>query len=362
MDLWTLSDLSTPWCVHVVATLRIADHIASGHTEIGQLAAASGADRDSLHRVLRHLVSKGLFAERAPGRFALNEAARGLLEESVRQSLDLDAFGGRMAHAWGTLLSAVRSGKPAYHKAFGRGFWEDLDAHPEMAASFDALMGQPGHGVPDWRVLVDSADWESVRTVGDGGGGAAARGARHAGGSAADRGAVGRGVPGGGGGGSGDHRGAELFRPAAWRERPLCLEERPRRLARWRGDGHSATLRGSGATVRPGGGLHRGGTRRGGIAGAADDGPGGWQGADVGRVSRDGSAGRFGGEGGGSAGFGARHGGVPAEVMGGGVGRFARRWRQAGPGGPARTRGPAPPGQAGLSPCVAGRENGQSRA
>ena len=60
MDIWTLSDLCTPWCVHVVATLRIADHIASGCTEIGQLAAASGADRDSLHRVLRHLVSKGL--------------------------------------------------------------------------------------------------------------------------------------------------------------------------------------------------------------------------------------------------------------------------------------------------------------
>jgi SAM-dependent methyltransferase len=174
MDLWTLSDLCTPWCVHVVATLRIADHLAAGDAEIGPLAAASGADRDSLHRVLRHLVSKGLFAEPAPGRFALNEAARGLLEESVRMGLDLDAFGGRMARAWGTLLSAVRSGKTAYHEAFGRGFWEDLDAHPEIAASFDALMGPPGHGVPDWRVLVDAADWESVRTVVDVGGGTGA--------------------------------------------------------------------------------------------------------------------------------------------------------------------------------------------
>jgi SAM-dependent methyltransferase len=174
MDLRTLSDLCTPWCVHVVATLRIADHLAAGDVEIGPLAAASGADRDSLHRVLRHLVSKGLFAEPAPGRFALNEAARGLLEESVRLGLDLDAFGGRMARAWGTLLSAVRSGKTAYHEAFGRGFWEDLDAHPEIAASFDALMGPPGHGVPDWRVLVDAADWESVRTVVDVGGGTGA--------------------------------------------------------------------------------------------------------------------------------------------------------------------------------------------
>ena len=171
MDLWTLSDLCTPWCVHVVATLRIADHIDAGNTEIGQLATASGAHRDSLYRVLRHLIGKGLFQEPAPGRFALNEAARALLEPPVRLGFDLDGFGGRMAHAWGTLLSAVRSGGPAYHEAFGLGFWEDLDAHPDIAAGFDALMGPAGHGVPDPNVLVDPADWASVSTVVDVGGG-----------------------------------------------------------------------------------------------------------------------------------------------------------------------------------------------
>jgi hypothetical protein len=172
MDLWTLSNLCTPWCVHVVATLRVADHIAAGVTEIAPLAAAAGADRDSLERVMRHLVQRGLFTEPAPGRFELNELARGLLGESGRLGFDLDSFGGRMAYAWGTLLSAVRSGKPAYHEAFGRGFWEDLDAHPEIAAKFDALMGPEGHGTPDWRVLVNPADWDSVRTVVDVGGGA----------------------------------------------------------------------------------------------------------------------------------------------------------------------------------------------
>jgi SAM-dependent methyltransferase len=134
----------------------------------------AGADRDSLHRVLRHLVSKGLFEEPARGRFQLNDAARALLEDSIHLGLDLDGIGGRMAHAWGTLLSAVRTGKPAYHEVFGRGFWDDLDAHPEIAASFDALMGAAGHGTPDPHVLVDPADWASVRTVVDVGGGTGA--------------------------------------------------------------------------------------------------------------------------------------------------------------------------------------------
>jgi len=170
MDLWALSDLCTPWCVHVIATLKIANHVAAGSTQIDELAAASGADRDSLHRVLRHLVSKGLFEEPERGRFALNEPARALLDDSMRLGLDLNGIGGRMAHAWGTLLSAVRTGRSAYHEAFGRGFWDDLDSHPDVAASFDALMGIAGHGIPDPAILVNPADWDSVQTVVDVGG------------------------------------------------------------------------------------------------------------------------------------------------------------------------------------------------
>ena len=172
VDIEAMSDLCTPWCIHVVATLRIADHIAAGLDQVAELAGASGADADSLHRVLRHLVSKGVFEESAPGRFKLNEPARSLLDPSARW-IDLEGIGGRMAHAWGTLLKAVRTGAPAYHEVFGRPFWEDLQAHPEIAESFDALMGPAGHGIPDPEVLV-AGSWESVRTVVDVGGGTGA--------------------------------------------------------------------------------------------------------------------------------------------------------------------------------------------
>jgi len=167
-----LCDLGTPWCMHAVATLRVADYIAEGVTDIDRLAGAVGADCDSLGRVMRHLVGKGVFEEPERGRFALNDAARPLLDSGARLALDLDSFGGRMAGAWNTLLSAVRKGRPAYHEAFGRGFWEDLEANPEIAANFDALMGPAGHGAPDPEVLIDPADWASVRTVVDVGGGA----------------------------------------------------------------------------------------------------------------------------------------------------------------------------------------------
>jgi SAM-dependent methyltransferase len=169
-DLEALSDLCTPWSIHVVATLRIAEQIAAGIDEIQALASQANCDARMLRSVLRHLVSKGVFEEPAPGRFALNDAARGLLDPGLHLVLDLDGLGGRFAHAWGTLLDVVRTGQPAYRERFGRPFWEDLDAHPDLGASFDQLMGAVGHGTPDPDVLLNR-DWDSVRTVVDVGGG-----------------------------------------------------------------------------------------------------------------------------------------------------------------------------------------------
>lgn len=173
VDLWSLSDLATPWCLRVVATLRIADRIADGTSRVEDLARDAGVDADSLQRVLRHLVGKGVFEQPAEGQFALNEAARQLQEDHparVRIGLDLEGIGNRLAYVWGSLPQAVRSGKPAYAEVFGLSFWDDLEAHPDIAASFDALMGTAGHGTPDPGVLL-AGDWESVRTVVDVGGG-----------------------------------------------------------------------------------------------------------------------------------------------------------------------------------------------
>jgi 2,7-dihydroxy-5-methyl-1-naphthoate 7-O-methyltransferase len=173
IDLWALSDLCTPWCIHVVATLRIADHIVAGKNQIDDVALAAGCDPYVLHCVLTHLVGKGVFEEATPGCFALNEAARGLLNPAQLLGLDLTGIGGRMAHAWSTLLGYVRTGSPAYRERFGLSFWEDLDAHPDIGASFDALMGPAGHGTPNADFEI-AGGWAPVRSVVDVGGGTGA--------------------------------------------------------------------------------------------------------------------------------------------------------------------------------------------
>lgn len=169
VDLRQLGDLRGPWCLRVVVTLRIADQLASGPSAIDDLAAAAACDAESLRRVLRHLVAMGVFEEPTPGRFALNEAAELLRDPSHRLYFDLDGFGGRMTHAWSTLPTVVRTGKAAYHELFGRPFWEDLNANPDVGASFDAFMHE-SHTRPEPAILIDS-DWDSVSTVVDVGGG-----------------------------------------------------------------------------------------------------------------------------------------------------------------------------------------------
>ena len=170
MDLERMLDLTTPWCLRVAATLRIAEHLKAGRTEIDELAAAAGCDTDALHAVLGHLVSQGVFTQPAPGRFAVNRAAEELAKTPF---VDLEGIGGRMAHTWGTLLGYVRTGQPAYKELFGRPFWEDLAAHPRIAAEFDALMGPAGHGIPGFDIELRDG-WEHIRTVVDVGGGTGA--------------------------------------------------------------------------------------------------------------------------------------------------------------------------------------------
>lgn len=172
-NVWELSDLCTPWCVHVAATLRIADHIENGIHKVEELAAVAGCDPSALHAMLGHLVQKGLFAEPSPGWFELNEPARDLLDPVARSTLDLNGLGGRFAHAWGTTLEFVRTGKSAYAQRFGLPFFDDLKAHPEIGADFDALIGPAGHGTPNPHFEI-TGGWETVKFVADIGGGTGA--------------------------------------------------------------------------------------------------------------------------------------------------------------------------------------------
>ena len=171
IDLDAMGDLRTPWCLRVAVSCRVAENLAQGTTAIGDLARAAACDRDALHAVLRHLVSRGVFEEPEPGLFALNDAARGLTHPHTRSALDLNPFSHRVATAWATLPAYVRTGRTAYAELFGRPFWEDVSTDPQLGASFDAAMS---HHHDRGAALSITGGWSAIESVADVGGGTGA--------------------------------------------------------------------------------------------------------------------------------------------------------------------------------------------
>lgn len=167
-----LGDLRTPWCLRVAVSLRIAERLASGTADSASLAAATGCDAAALDAVLCHLAAEGVFDDDGHGGFGLNELSRALMTPGSHLGLGLDGIGGRMAAAWATLPAYVRTGQSAYRQLNGLQFWEDLAANPDVAASFDDLMGIAGHGTPSPPPI--TGGWETVTRVVDVGGGTGA--------------------------------------------------------------------------------------------------------------------------------------------------------------------------------------------
>lgn len=165
-----LLDLTTPWAIRVVATLRIPDLIADGVTRLEALADRCAADAETLGRVMSYLTARGIFEQPEPGSFSLTPVGRLLQEEAgVRAWLDQDGFGGRMDRAWPALLETVRTGNPCYDHAFGLSVWEDVQGNPRIAESFNALMAAQSETL--WPELLEAYDWRRVREIVDVGGG-----------------------------------------------------------------------------------------------------------------------------------------------------------------------------------------------
>ena len=167
-----LANMLGPWAVRIAATLRLADLMAAGVTRVDDLAARTDTDADALRGLLTYLTKKDVFRNPAPDHYESTEVGR-LLEDDhptgERAKLDLEGVIGRMDRAWAGLPLTVRTGRPAYPEVFGCTFWEDLNAHPDLLASFDQLMRDNVEEIGP--AVAAEFDWAAVSEVVDVGGG-----------------------------------------------------------------------------------------------------------------------------------------------------------------------------------------------
>jgi orsellinic acid C2-O-methyltransferase len=157
--------------LYLAAKLGIADLLKDGPRHAKELAAATTADAPSLARVLRLLVTAGVFEERDDGSFALTpmgECLRPDVPGSSRAMVLLFA-GDRVQRAWQDLEYCVRTGQPVFRKHGLDDPFKNPDRTPEETANFDAAMA-------DFTKLVAVAvaaayDFAPLRTIVDVGGG-----------------------------------------------------------------------------------------------------------------------------------------------------------------------------------------------
>lgn len=172
-----LADLMTPMSIRVAATLRIADHIEAGRTDIDALAPACSADAAALDRLMRHLCTVGVLARDDLGRYRLTDTGHELRSDHPggrRPWLDIHGGVGRGDLCFVDLLHTVQTGEPAYPVRYGSGFWEDLERNDELSASFDELMNHHVSLDNTHQGVAESFPWQTVSWMVDVGGGSGA--------------------------------------------------------------------------------------------------------------------------------------------------------------------------------------------
>jgi hypothetical protein len=156
--------------LYVVAELAIADHLVDRPKTAAEVAAATGANEDALHRLLHMLTSRGVFAEEESSRFGLtplSECLRSGTVGSVRDAIRM--YGEMHWRAVGNLLHSVMTGEPAFDEVAGSPVWEYLASHPDDGERF--ARGMANVSSLENQVIARAYDFSPFRVVIDLGGG-----------------------------------------------------------------------------------------------------------------------------------------------------------------------------------------------
>lgn len=166
-----LNAFLTVQALHVAAFLGVADLLAAGSKTVDELAAATKADRSSLHRLLRMLTGPGVFREEADGRFAITALGATLQSDgpdSVRQWA-LFVGAPEMWAVWAGLRASVMSGGAAFTAVHGTPMWEYIATRPNLGEAFNGWMTRQSRQHNS--ALVSAYDFSRFRLVVDVGGG-----------------------------------------------------------------------------------------------------------------------------------------------------------------------------------------------
>ena len=157
--------------ITVAAQLGVADALADGPLTIDELAARVDADADALRRLLRALISRGVFRRRRDGRYELNSLADTLRSDApVSMTWAARFYGSReQRERWTLLVDSIRTGRSVVPALRGKESFDYFAEQPELAELFNQTMTSISE-LTD-ATVVAGYDFSAYPTIVDVGGG-----------------------------------------------------------------------------------------------------------------------------------------------------------------------------------------------
>ncbi|MGC2653904.1 MAG: methyltransferase [Mycobacterium sp.] len=132
----------TSQAITVAAQLGIADALADGPLTVDELTARVDVNADALRRLLRALVSKGVFRHRRDGRYELNSLAETLRSDAPVSMTSAARFYGskEQRERWTVLVDSIRTGSTVVPALRGKESFDYFADQPELAELFNQTM------------------------------------------------------------------------------------------------------------------------------------------------------------------------------------------------------------------------------
>lgn len=156
--------------IYVAAKLGIADALKDGAKSSNEIALATGADDNSISRLMRALCAVGVFRMNGNETFAITDLGKPL-QSGIPGSLRAMVITLGEVHyaAWAHLLESIKTGAAAFPRAFGAKMFDYLGRESEAGITFNRAMTDYS-ALSSCAVLL-SYDFSRVRSIVDVGGG-----------------------------------------------------------------------------------------------------------------------------------------------------------------------------------------------
>jgi SAM-dependent methyltransferase len=161
----------TAQAITAAADLGVADVLAKGPLSAAELAAAVNADPDTLSRLLRALISRGIFRRRRDGRYELTPLADTLRSDADVSMAAMARWVGsaESREHWSHLADGVRTGRAVVPELRGRPMFDYLADEPKLAEIFNHAMTSASE--LSIAPLIAAYDFSPYATIVDVGGG-----------------------------------------------------------------------------------------------------------------------------------------------------------------------------------------------